>query len=122
MLLKILAWVHKLGGMVFAFIAVSGLVSGAALNWPWLAGGLSYPLAIIVFSATSVVLLATGFLLARRSRIGGILALILALYPFAFAIAERRSVSLAELLIEGLTIVALLVVWRELDWHPAASA
>jgi hypothetical protein len=120
-LLRITAWYFKLGGIVFAFMAVSGLISGVALQWPSSADGLSYPLALISIFAMSVALLATGVLLARRSRIGGLLGLGLTLYPFAFAISERRSVPLLELGVAGVTVVALLIVWRELEWHGNAG-
>ena len=77
------------------------------------------PLALISVSAMSIALLATGILLARRSRIGGLLGLGLTLYPFAFAIGERRSVASLELGVAGLTVVALLIVWGELECkHP----
>jgi len=102
-------------------MAVSGLISGVALQWPSSADGLSYPLALISIFAMSVALLATGVLLARRSRIGGLLGLGLTLYPFAFAISERRSVPLLELGVAGVTVVALLIVWRELEWHGNAG-
>jgi hypothetical protein len=115
-LLKVTAWYFKLGGILFAFMAVSGLVSGAALHWPSSTEGMPYPQAMLIVSAAAVALLATGILLARRSRIGGVLALGLTLYPFAFAIWDRRSVTLLELGIAAVTVVALLLIWRELEW------
>ena len=120
MLLRIIAWSFKLGGIVFAFMTASGLISGVALHWPSSPDGLSYPLALISVSAMSIALLATGILLARRSRVGGLLGLGLTLYPFAFAIGERRSVASLDLGVAGLTVVAL-IVWRELEWHPNAG-
>ena len=71
---------------------------------------------MLIVSAASVALLATGILLARRSRIGGVLALGLTLYPFAFTIWGRRSVTLLELGIAAVTVAAVLLVWRELEW------
>ena len=120
-LLRIIAWYFKLGGIVFAFMAISGLISGVALQWTSSPGGLSYPLALIIVSAMSIALLTTGVLLARRSRIGGLLGLGLTLYPFAFAISERRSVPLLDFVVAGVTVIALLIVWRELDWHRNAG-
>jgi hypothetical protein len=48
---------------------------------------------------------------------GALLGLGLTLYPFAFAIRDRRSLTLLELGIAAVTVVALLIVWRELEWR-----
>jgi len=121
-LLRITAWYFKLGGIVFAFITVSGLISGVALQRPSSTNGLPYPLALVILSATSVVLFITGILLARRSRIGAVLGLGLTLSPIAFAIADRRNLTLLELGMAGVTVLALLLIWRELEWPRSSSA
>ena len=115
-LLRVTTWYFKLGGILFAFVAVSGLISGIVLHLPSSTEGMPYAQAMLIVSAASVALLATGILLARRSRIGGVLALGLTLYPFAFTIWGRRSVTLLELGIAAVTVAAVLLVWRELEW------
>jgi hypothetical protein len=104
-------------------LAVSGLVSGVALDWPSSTDGIPHLQALLVLSAATVALFATGILLARRSRIGGLLGLGLTLYPFAFAIWDRRRVPLLEVGIAAVTVVAVLLIWRELEWpHSSQSA
>jgi hypothetical protein len=114
-LLRVTAWYFKLGGVFFAVVTVSGLVSGIVLHFPS-TEGMAYPVAMLVVLAASVALLATGVLLARGSRIGGVMALVLTLYPFAFVMWNRRTVSPLELAIAAVTVVAVLLIWRELEW------
>jgi hypothetical protein len=121
-LLRVTAWYFKLGGILFAFMAISGLVGGIALQWPSSTEGMPYLPAMLIVSVGSVALLATGTLLARRSRIGGVLALVLTLYPFAFAIWDRKSVTLLEIGIAAVTLVAVLLIWRELEWPRNSSS
>ena len=123
--LRIVAWYFKLGGIVFVFITVLGLISGLALHWvPMPEGmsvpmpeGMSYPLALVIVSAMTVGLLATGILLARRLRAGAVLGLVLTLYPLVFALIQRRSVAWLDLGIMAVTAIVLLSVWRELEWR-----
>ena len=119
--LRIVAWYFKLGGIVFVFVAALGLISGLALHWPPVTDGVSYPLAMLIVSAMAVGLLATGILLARRLRAGAVLALVLTLYPLAFALIQRRSVAWLDLGIMAVTVTVLLSVWRELEWRHSSD-
>ena len=81
-----------------------------------------YPQALLIVSAASVLTFATGILLARRSRIGGVLGLALTLYPFAFALWGRSVVTLLDAGVAAVTVVALILVWRELEWPRSSHA
>jgi hypothetical protein len=119
--LRIVAWYFKLGGIVFVFIAALGLISGLALHWPSATEGMSYPLAMLVVSATAVGLLATGILLARRLRAGAVLGLVFTLYPLAIALIQRWRVGWLDLGIMAVTVIVLLSVWRELEWRHSSD-
>jgi len=66
-LLRVTAWYFKLGGILFAFVAVSGLISGIVLHLPSSTEGMPYAQAMLIVSAASVALLATGILLAIKN-------------------------------------------------------
>ena len=120
-LLRVIAWYFKLGGIIFAFVAVSGLIGGVALHWPASTSNMPYRQALLIVSAASVSLFVTGILLARRLRIGGILGFGLTLYPFAFDIWNRRLPTPVDLAVAAVTVVALLLVWRELEWRTTSD-
>ena len=115
--LRLASFYFKLGGALFFGIAALGLISGMALPSVPPTQGMPYPLAIVIVSAMGVSLLATGILLSRRLRAGAVLGLVLTLYPLAFALIQRRSMSWFELGITALTVIVLLMAWRELEWR-----
>ena len=116
--LRLVAFYFKMGGVIFAVIAVLGLVSGFALDWaPGTTQGMPFPLAMVIVSTVAISLLATGILLGRRLRAGAVLGLVLTLYPLAFALIQRRSMAWLELGFIAVTTIVLIRVWRELEWR-----
>jgi hypothetical protein len=119
--LRIIAWYFKLGGILFIFIAVLGLISGVALHGAAVTEGMPYQLAVVIVSTMAIGLLTTGILLARRLRAGAVLGLVLTLYPLVFALIQRRTMSWLELGGIAVTTFVLLSVWRELEWRRDAT-
>ena len=120
--LRIVAWYFKLGGIVFVFVAALGLFSGLALDWaPGTTPGMPMQLTVAIMSAMAVSLLATGILLGRRLRAGAVLGLVLTLYPLVFALIQRGSVGWLELGLMAVPTIALLRVWRELEWRHSSN-
>ena len=108
--LRLVAFYFKIGGVIFAVIAVLGLVSGFALDWaPGTTQAMPMPLTVAIVCAMAVSLLATGILLARRLRAGAVLGLVLTLYPSAFALVQRRTMDCRGGIIAVPTIVLLSV-------------
>ncbi len=116
--LRLVAFYFKTGGVIFAVIAVLGLVSGFALDWaPGTTQAMPMPLAVAIVCAMAVALLAAGILLARRLRAGAVLGLVLTLYPSAFALVQRRTMAWLELALIVVPTIVLVSVWRELEWR-----
>ncbi|MDQ3674990.1 MAG: hypothetical protein M3365_11515 [Gemmatimonadota bacterium] len=65
--LRFVAWFFKLGGFLFSLMAVLAL-AGLVLDLSPAPGHPSYAMTLLLPSTMAVTLLATGFLLARRSR------------------------------------------------------
>ncbi len=114
-LLRVIVWYFKIGGIIFAVMLVFGLI-GAVLGWASPPNGLAYPVAFVVVLSTAAALFATGILLARRSKVGALLGLVLTLYPFAFALWYHTAPRVVDLAVAAVTVAGLLFVWRELDW------
>jgi uncharacterized membrane protein len=119
--LRLASFYFMLGGALFLGIAALGLISGLALPSPPMSEGMPYPLAIVIVCAMAVALLATGVLLRRRLRAGAVLGLVLTLYPLAFALIQRHSLSWFELGIMALTVIVLVKAWPELERHGSDS-
>lgn len=119
--LRIIAWYFKIGGIVFVFIAVLGLISGVALHGATVTEGMPYQLAFVIVSTMAIGLLTTGILLARRLRAGAVLGLVLTLYPLVFALVQRRTVAWLDLGLMAVTAIVLLSVWRELEWRHGSN-
>jgi hypothetical protein len=116
--LRLVAYYFKIGGVIFAVIAVLGLVSGFALDWaPGTTQAMPMPLAVAIVCAMAFALLAAGILLARRLRAGAVLGLVLTLYPVAFALVQRRTMTWLELALIVVPTIVLVSVWRELEWR-----
>ena len=120
--LRLVAFYFKVGGVIFAVIAVLGLVSGFALDWaPGTTQAMPMPLTVAIVCAMAVALLATGILLARRLRAGAVLGLVLTLYPSAFALVQRRTMAWLELALIVVPTIVLVSVWREREWRHGSS-
>jgi ABC-type transport system involved in cytochrome c biogenesis permease component len=113
MWLRLIAWFYKLGGFLFFVMAVLALVGYAAGMRPS-SGDTSFGVALLSLSAMSAALLLTGVLLARRSRAGALMALILSLYPWAFVLTGQRPVHWTDVVITVVTVTVIERIWPQL--------
>jgi len=117
-LLRLVAFYFKAGGVLFFIIAALGLFSGLALNWaPTTNQEMPYTFAMGIVLVMALALLVTGILLGRRLRAGAVLGLVLTLYPLVLSPIQHRSLGWPELVLTGVTTIVLLSVWRELEWR-----
>ena len=112
--LRVIAWYFKLGGFLFAFIALFALVA-LILDWSPSPGNPSYAVTLLLLSAMAAALLATGFLLARRLRAGALLALAVTLYPLAFVLTGRRPLSWLDIVVSVVTVAVIASIWPQLS-------
>ena len=113
MWLRLIAWFYKLGGFLFFVMAVLALVAYAAGVQPS-SGDPSFGVTLLSLSAMSAALLLTGILLARRSRAGAVMALILSLYPWAFVLTGQRPVHWTDVVITVVTVTVIERIWPQL--------
>lgn len=114
MLLRVVSWIYKLAGALFAFMAVLALL-GPALSWTPTPGGLSYWVGALGLLAIAAALFLTGSLLTRRLRTGAYLALALTVYPFAFVALGQRPLHWTDLVLTAVTFAAFIIIWPELE-------
>jgi len=119
MWLRLIAWFYKLGGFLFFVMAVLALVAYGAGVQPS-SGNPSFGMTLLSLSAMSAALLLTGVLLARRSRAGAVMALILSLYPWAFVLTGQRPVHWTDVVVTVVTIAVIERIWPQL-YPPRAS-
>jgi hypothetical protein len=113
--LRLVAWFFKLGSALFALMALlgfAGLIVGLPENSSY-----SAALSVLILFAFAICLLAAGVLLARRSRLGAILALLLNTYPIAFVLTGVRRFEWYDVVVPLLTIAVLISIWPQLSWH-----
>jgi hypothetical protein len=121
--LRLVAFYFKAGGVLLVILAVLGLFTGLALRWaPTTTRDMPYTFAIGSLLVMAVALLATGILLGRRLRAGGVLGLGVTLYPLVLALFQGRSVGWPELGFTAVMAIALVSIWRELEWRHGSSA
>jgi len=113
MWLRLIAWFYKLGGFLFFVMAVLALVAYAADVQPS-TGNPSFGVTLLSLSAMSAALLLTGVLLARRSRAGAVMALILSLYPWAFVLTGQRPVHWTDVVVTVVTVAVIERIWPQL--------
>ena len=120
--LRLVAFYFKAGGVLLVILAVLGLFTGLPLRWaPTTTRDMPYTFAIGSLLVMAVALLATGILLGRRLRAGGVLGLGLTLYPLVLALFQGRNVRWPELGFTAVMAIALVSVWRELEWRHGSS-
>ena len=117
--LRLIAWFYKLGGFLFFVMAVLALVAYAGGVQPS-SGNPSFGMTLLSLSAMSAALLLTGVLLARRSRAGAMMALILSLYPWAFVLTGQRPVHWTDVVVTVVTVAVIERIWPQL-YPPRAS-
>src|SRR5690349_2448542 len=111
--LRFVAWIFKLGGALFVVIGVLSLVGIMTGSAPPQDSPPQWVLLLLVL-AMAVALIATGVLLARRSRVGAILGLLLTLYPTLFIFAGRRPFEWSDAIVDVITIVVIVSIWPQL--------
>jgi hypothetical protein len=121
MWLRLIAWLFKLSGFLFAVMAVLALV-GFVLGVSPSSGNPSFAVTLLILSATAGALLLTGVLLARRARAGAVMALIVTLYPLAFVLTGRRPFSWVDVVVTFVTIAAIASIWPQLSSHRASTS
>jgi hypothetical protein len=119
MWLRLIAWFFKLGGFLFAVMALLALVAFVLDQSPS-PGNPSYVVMLLSFSAMAGALLLTGVLLARRARAGALMALIVTLYPLAFVLTGRRPFSWLDVIVTLVTVAVIASIWPQLS-SPKAS-
>ncbi|MDQ3673552.1 MAG: hypothetical protein M3365_04170 [Gemmatimonadota bacterium] len=112
--LRFVAWFFKLAGFLFVFIALIALV-GLVLDVSPPPGYPSHAITLLLVSGIAAALLATGFLLARRSRAGAWIALALNLYPWAFVLTGARPLSWIDIVVTVVTVAVIWRIWPELS-------
>lgn len=120
MWLRLIAWFYKLGGFLFVVMAVLALVAYAAGAQPS-SGDPSFGMTLLRLSAMSAALLLTGVLLARRSRAGAVMALILSLYPWVFVLTGQRRLSWVDVIATVATVAVIGSIWPQLSPRPAST-
>ena len=120
MWLRLIAWFYKLGGFLFFVMAVLALMPYAA-GVQGSSGNPSFGMTFLSLSAMSAALLLTGILLARRSRAGAVMALILSLYPWAFVLTGQRPVHWTDVVITVVTVTVIERIWPQLSPRRAST-
>ena len=120
MWLRLIAWFYKLGGFLFFVMAVLALMPYAA-GVQALSGNPSFGMTFLSLSAMSAALLLTGILLARRSRAGAVMALILSLYPWAVVLTGQRPVHWTDVVVTVVTIAVIERIWPQLSPRRAST-
>ena len=120
MWLRLIAWFYKLGGFLFFVMAVLALQAYRAgvrpsSGHPWLG------VTLLRLSAMSAALLLTGVLLARRSRAGAVMALILSLYPWGLVLTGQRPVHWTDVVVTVVTIAVIERIWPQLSPRRAST-
>lgn len=118
--LRVIAWFFKLGGFLFAFMALFALVA-LVLDLSPLPGNPSYAVTLLLLSAMAGALLVTGFLLARRARAGALMALAVTLYPLAFVLTGRRPLSWLDIVVTVVTVAVIASIWPQLSSRSASA-
>ena len=109
-----IAWIFKLSGSLFAFMAFFALIP-LVLGWTPSADNPGYAWSFLLSMAMAGALFATGVLLARRERAGGLLALALTLYPLAFVLAGQRSLTRYDVIVTVVTVAVIASIWPQLS-------
>ena len=112
-LLRIVSWLFKLGGLLFALMAVFMTV-GNAMGMTPPAGYTSYRFPVLLLAAFAIALFGIGVLLARHSRVGGVLALAINLYPTMFILAGQRPFAWTDAVVAIVTVVVIASIWPQL--------
>jgi hypothetical protein len=112
--LRVIAWIFKLSGSLFAFVAFFGLIP-LVLGWTASADSPGYALSFLLSMAMAGALFATGVLLARRERAGALLALVLTLYPLAFVLAGQRPLARSDVIVTVVTVAVIASIWPQLS-------
>jgi len=112
--LRVIAWIFKLSGSLFAFVAVFALIPLMS-GWTASADSPGYALSFVLSMAMAGALFATGVLLARRERAGGLLALALTLYPLAFVLAGQRPLTRYDVIVTVVTVAVIVSIWPQLS-------
>ena len=112
--LRVIAWFFKLGGFLFALMALSTLVA-LGFDAPASAAEPSSGVMLLLFCVMAGALIATGILLARRARAGAILAVILSLYPLVFVLIGKRPLSWLDIASSVITVAVIASIWPELS-------
>ena len=113
-LLRVVSWIFKLSGGLFAVILLFMLWGGAS-GFPTGRADFSYGQTIVLLVVMSAALVLTGVLLARRARAGAVLALILNLYPWVFILRGSRPVAWYDFITTVITVAVIAIVWPELS-------
>lgn len=119
--LMFVSWWFKVGGIIFAFITLTGLVAfivGSSIS----DGPQPQTTAIFVLATMSVALYAAGQMLAHHQRRGAVLGLALTLYPFVFTPFTHAPLDRIDIAVSAVTVILLISVWRELSWGRVAVA
>jgi hypothetical protein len=119
--LMFVAWLFKVGGIVFGFITLSGLVAfivGTSIS----DGPRPQTTAIFIVAAMSIALFCAGYMLTHHERRGAVLGLALTLYPFVFAPFTNAAMDRIDIAVSAVTVILLLSVWGELTWGRKITA
>lgn len=118
--LRIVSWFFKLSGLLLALSALAGL-TGKVLRLLPSAGYPRYWFSMLEVSAFAIILFAIGILLARRSRVGALLALAIALCPLAFVIGGARPLDWSDAIVTVITLAVIASIWPQLSWRMRRS-
>jgi hypothetical protein len=116
LLLRLVSWLFKLGGSLFVLMALFSLAP-VAMRLPHNPDEPSYWVTFVIAAAFGIALIGIGMLLARRSRIGALLALVINLYPLAFVLSGERPLHWTDVVISLSTIAVIASVWPLLSWQ-----
>ena len=112
--LRVVSWSFKIAGFVtlpLAALSVVGLVIGEP---PYPPLYLSWWQNTLITASSAALLLRIGFLLAKRSREGGVTLLLLALYPFPLALLTKQPIRWEELVFVTVQLAIVASIWPQL--------
>lgn len=119
--LMFVSWWFKVGGLIFAFITLTGVVAfvvGSSIS----DGPRPQTTGIFILAGMAIALYTAGQMLAHHQRRGAVLGLALTLYPFAFAPFTNAALDRIDIAVSAVTVILLISVWRELTWGRGAMA
>ena len=114
--LRFVSWLFKLAGSLFGVIALF-LLAPIVMRHPRRESDPSYWFSFLLVSGFAIALVGIGMLLARRSRVAAILALIITLYPTAFVLSGERPLHWSDVLVSVITLTVIASIWPQLSWQ-----